>query len=138
MTTPQRSDLMKRVARKDTAPELSVRRHLHALGFRYRLHGRALPGTPDIVLRRFRTVIFVHGCFWHSHHCAHGRVQAQSNKRFWKQKLADNKARDQRKASALRRLGWKVETVWECQSRNARALDRLSRRIRERDEARGY
>lgn len=123
---------MKRVGRKDTAPELIVRKFLHRQGLRYRLHVRTLPGTPDVVLPRYRTVVFVNGCFWHGHHCAHGSVQAKTNRAFWDNKIADNKARDRRKTAALRALGWKVRLIWECQCHRESVLNRLSERIRSR------
>jgi DNA mismatch endonuclease (patch repair protein) len=120
-----RTRLMKSVRREHTAPEVAVRRHLHARGLRYALHRRDLPGRPDIVLPARRSVVFVHGCFWHGHACSHGAVQAKTNAAFWSTKIADNRARDRRKAAALRRLGWRVETIWECQVRDRRRLDRL-------------
>lgn len=129
-TTPARSALMKRVGRKDTAPELAVRQYLHRAGLRYRLHVRTLPGTPDIVLPRHSTVVFVNGCFWHGHDCAHGIVKAKTNRAFWDKKIAANQARDQRKTAALKALGWKVQHVWECQCRQASVLARLCKRIR--------
>lgn len=120
---------MKQVGRKDTAPEMAVRRYLHASGLRFRLHPRQLPGTPDIVLPGRRSVIFVHGCFWHGHDCAHGRVRARSNAAYWSSKIAANKARDRRKSNALLDLGWRVEVVWECQCRDARDLKALAKRL---------
>lgn len=132
MTTPQRSALMKRVRRSDTAPELAVRRYLHRSGLRYRLHVRALPGTPDIVLPRYRTAIFVHGCFWHGHDCRHGAVRARTNAAFWQAKIEDNRSRDARKAASLAALGWHVETVWECEAGNVDALAVLVARVRAR------
>jgi DNA mismatch endonuclease (patch repair protein) len=134
-TTPQRSALMRRVGRKDTAPEISVRRHLHRAGLRYRLHVRTLPGTPDIVLPRHRTVVFVNGCFWHGHRCKHGAVRAKTNTDFWGAKITANKVRDQRKRAALQALGWSVECVWECQCGNAARLDALCTRIGSRSRA---
>jgi DNA mismatch endonuclease (patch repair protein) len=128
-TDPKRSALMKRVGRKDTGPERVVRRYLHAAGLRYTLHPGALPGTPDIVLPRRRTVVFVHGCFWHGHDCAHGRVPARSNAHYWNAKIADNRARDHRKNAALKALGWHVEVVWECECRDDALLARLARRL---------
>ncbi len=128
-TTPARSALMRRVARRDTAPELAVRRWLFAQGLRFRLHGAGLPGRPDIVLARRHTVVFVHGCFWHGHHCKHGRVQARTNSAYWTAKIADNRARDQRQRKALRALGWQVEVLWECESARPDKLDRLARRL---------
>jgi DNA mismatch endonuclease (patch repair protein) len=117
---------MQRVGRKDTFPELEVRRFLHAQGLRFRLHARGLPGTPDLVLPGRRTVVFVHGCFWHGHDCPHGVVRARSNASYWEAKISDNRARDARKARALREAGWFVETVWECECANHARLRRLA------------
>lgn len=123
---------MKRVRRQDTAPELAVRRYLHAAGLRFRLHPRDLPGTPDIVLPRYRTVVFVHGCFWHGHDCAHGAVRSKTRTAFWDHKIAANRERDARKAQALKTLGWHVETVWECVCSSPSRLERVCRRIKQR------
>ncbi|MCO5107429.1 MAG: very short patch repair endonuclease [Burkholderiaceae bacterium] len=121
---------MKSVGRKDTAPELAVRRYLHRRGLRYRLHVGSLPGTPDIVLPRYRTAIYVHGCFWHGHDCRHGSVQARTNPEYWRSKIAANRERDARKARALAELGWSALVVWECEVANAEVLDALIGRIR--------
>lgn len=121
---------MKSVRREDTAPELSVRRFLHASGLRYRLHDRSLPGTPDVVLPRYRTVVFVHGCFWHGHDCAHGAVRSRTNTAFWTEKIEANRARDERKKAALIEAGWQVETIWECQAKDSSLLGKLVGRIR--------
>lgn len=102
------------VRTKHTAPELAVRRALHAAGLRFRLHRRDLPGKPDIVLGPFRTAIFVHGCFWHGHDCTKGSRRPQSNADFWNGKLDRNMERDRVAADALRAAGWDVEVVWEC------------------------
>lgn len=120
---------MRSVKRKDTAPELAVRRFLHAAGIRYRLHVASLPGRPDIVATKRRTVVFVHGCFWHGHDCAHGRVPAKANSEFWAQKIEANRARDGRKSAALRALGWHVETIWECECGKGGKLAALRRRL---------
>ena len=112
----QRSALMSRIHGKDTKIELEVRRGLHALGFRYRLGGAGLPGRPDIVLPKYRTVVFVHGCFWHQHDCHLFRLP-KTRTEFWKAKVDANRARDLRAEARLRELGWHVETVWECQLR---------------------
>jgi len=120
---------MRSVKGKDTAPELAVRRYLHAAGIRFRLHVASLPGRPDIVAPRRRTVVFVHGCFWHGHGCVHGRVQAKTNTEFWAEKIAANRARDSRTSAALRALGWHVETIWECECGRADKLAALSRRL---------
>jgi DNA mismatch endonuclease, patch repair protein len=116
-----RSALMSRIGAKDTAPELAVRRILHALGYRFRLHRRGLPGTPDIVFPSRRKVIFVNGCFWHAHGCRIGRPP-KSRPEFWIPKLERNRSKDARNRRALRRAGWGVLTVWQCQ---ARFQDRL-------------
>jgi DNA mismatch endonuclease, patch repair protein len=120
---------MRSVRQKDTAPEVAVRRHLHAAGLRFRLHPANLPGRPDIVVPKRRTAIFVHGCFWHGHDCAHGRVAARSNAAFWATKIEANRQRDRRNAHQLRQLGWIVETIWECRCNSSRALSALTRRL---------
>lgn len=120
---------MRAVGRENTAAELAVRRHLHRAGLRFTLHVRSLPGSPDIVLPRRGTAVFVHGCFWHGHECRHGRVQAKRNTEFWAAKIAANRKRDRLKARALRALGWRVERVWECQCRDPALLDALCRRL---------
>src|SRR5690606_37145885 len=114
----QRSALMSRIRGKDTKIDLEDRRGLHALGFRYRLGGAGLPGRPDIVLPKYRTVVFVHGCFWHRHDCHLFRLP-KTRTEFWKAKIEGNQARDVRKEAELRELGWNVETIWECQLRGS-------------------
>lgn len=113
-TTPASSFLMSRIRSKNTKPELIVRTLLHSLGFRYRLHVRALPGTPDIVLPKFRTIIQVQGCFWHAHSCLDGRTP-RVNAEYWHEKLMQNRERDRTNNRKLRRLGWSVHILWECQ-----------------------
>lgn len=106
---------MAAVKGKDTKPEMLVRRFLHGRGFRYGLHNKNLPGSPDIVLRRFKTVIFVHGCFWHGHEdCKYYRLP-KSNIEFWQTKIDRNRTRDKRDIQALHELGWRVIVIWECQ-----------------------
>jgi len=124
-TPEQRSQNMAAIRGKDTKPEIIVRAALHSLGYRFRLHRKDLPGTPDIVLPKYRTVIFVHGCFWHSHDCRYGRVTPATRSEFWSQKRAGTVARDQRKIEALKEHGWQVLTVWECETREAGALNQL-------------
>lgn len=115
MTPEQRSRCMAAIKSNDTKPEMLVRRYLHANGFRYGLHNKKLPGSPDIVLRRFKTVIFVHGCFWHGHEdCKYYRLP-KSNVDFWQSKIDRNRARDKRDIEALRKLGWRVIVIWECE-----------------------
>ena len=120
---------MRSVRKKNTAPELVVRRFLHRKGLRFRVNVTGLPGTPDIVLPKWAAVVFVHGCFWHGHSCSHGRVVARHNAEFWAAKIAVNRVRDAQKTRALRRSGWLVLRVWECQCDNARALEALCTRI---------
>jgi DNA mismatch endonuclease (patch repair protein) len=108
--------MMAGIQAKDTKPEVFLRKALHAQGLRYKLGGAGLPGKPDIVFPSRRTVVFVHGCFWHKHGCKYFKWPG-SNKDFWKAKLDGNAARDQRTKSALTKLGWRVLTVWECKLR---------------------
>lgn len=120
-----RSEMMARVRSKDTKPEKLVRSLLHALGYRFRLHRRDLPGSPDIVLPARKVAIFVHGCFWHGHSCKRAGRLPKTNADFWAKKLADNLARDARNRSALENLGWKVLVVWECELKDEAALTNL-------------
>lgn len=120
-TPESRSALMARIGSKNTAPELTVRRLLHGLGYRFRLHRRDLPGTPDIVLPSRRKAIFVHGCFWHGHGCRIGKPP-KSRSEFWGPKLDRNKARDEENCEALRREGWDVAVVWQCETKDKEAL----------------
>jgi DNA mismatch endonuclease (patch repair protein) len=122
LTPERRSWNMSRIKGRDTGPELVVRSTLHHLGFRFRVHGKKLPGLPDVVLPRHRTVIFVHGCFWHRHRRCRFAYQPKSNIPFWSDKFAQNVARDSRNRRELRRLGWRVVVVWECQAADREAL----------------
>jgi DNA mismatch endonuclease (patch repair protein) len=121
LTPDRRSWLMSRVRGKDTAPEWIVRRIVHGLGYRYRLHGAHLPGKPDLVLAGRKKIIFVHGCFWHGHDCRWGK-RPKSNVSFWKAKAESNRARDARNELRLRELGWEVCVVWQCETRNPENL----------------
>ena len=121
LTPLERSNRMSRVRFKNTKPEWRVRRLLWALGFRYRLHGRNLPGRPDIVFTRLKRVVFIHGCFWHGHPKC-GRMP-KSRLEFWGPKLRENRARDLRNQRALKRLGWEYLVVWECQLKDLEALE---------------
>lgn len=118
-----RSYNMSRIKGKDTKPELLVRRFLFSLGLRFRLHDSKLPGKPDIVLKKFRTVVFIHGCFWHSHSCEN--LLPKSNEKYWTQKLSRNVERDHKNIDLLIKAGWKVLTVWECELQKANKLDTL-------------
>lgn len=106
---------MSRIKGKDTKPEMLVRRFLHAQGFRYRLHDKKLPGKPDIVLPKYKTVIFIHGCFWHGHEGCKYYVVPKTKTDWWLAKINGNKANDVKAISALRELGWKVIEIWECE-----------------------
>ena len=129
LTPAQRSRCMSRIRSKNTRPEKKIRQELHALGFRYRLHSRKLPGTPDLVFPKAKVAIFVHGCFWHMHNCPLGRVVPQNNANFWATKREGNINRDKRNMSSLRRLGWKTVTVWECKCRRQQSFKRQIRKI---------
>jgi DNA mismatch endonuclease (patch repair protein) len=106
---------MRAVKGRDTKPEITLRKQLHALGYRYRLNAKDLPGKPDLVFPKYKAVLFVHGCFWHGHKCKRGARQPKQNADYWKEKIARNKARDKKNAAALEKLGWRVITVWECE-----------------------
>lgn len=123
VTVEQRRRNMAAVRSTDTRPERAVRSILHKLGLRFRLHQRALPGTPDIVLTRHKIVVFVHGCFWHGHDCPRGKVPSTRTE-FWLPKLQRNGERDRTNAASLRKLGWRVLTVWECELGEPRQLAR--------------
>lgn len=116
-----RSRIMAAFGRKNTAPELRLRSAVHRLGLRFRLNDKNLPGIPDIVLPKYRTVIFVHGCFWHRHGCSK-TTAPKTRQDFWNAKFEANRARDARKESQLRELGWQVITVWECEILNSERL----------------
>jgi DNA mismatch endonuclease (patch repair protein) len=118
----QRSRNMAAIRGKNTKPELKVRSALHARGYRFRIHQKRFPGNPDIVLPKHRTVIFVHGCFWHCHACRYGKVTPATHANFWLEKRAKNVERDRKNAAAVRSLGWNVLTLWECQTRDADVL----------------
>lgn len=125
----KRSEVMSKIGGKNTKPERIVRSLLHRLGYRFRLHRRDLPGRPDVVLPRYRTVIFVHGCFWHLHPgCPSGRLPG-THREFWQKKLEGNMARDARNVGALRSEGWNVITLWECEVE--KDLASVSRTLRE-------
>ncbi len=109
---------MSRIRGVNTTPELRVRRLLHSLGLRYRLHGKGLPGKPDLVFAGPRAVLFVHGCFWHMHRCRYGKPAPVTNQTFWANKRRSNAERDKRNRCALRKDGWQVFEIWECHTRD--------------------
>lgn len=113
-----RSRMMSGIQGKNTKPELLVRKYLHNRGLRYRLHVKNLPGKPDIVLPKYRTIVFIHGCFWHQHHNCKFATTPDNRSNFWANKLAQNVARDQYQVNALKESGWRILIVWECELRN--------------------
>ena len=117
----QRSKCMTAIRSTNTRPELMVRRIAHALGFRFRLHVKTLPGKPDLVFTRFRAVIFVHGCFWHQHHCKDGHLP-KSRCEYWGPKLSRNRERDRLHKRRLHALGWRTFTIWECETADSERL----------------
>ena len=123
LTPKQRQINMSRIRAKNTRPEMVVRRLLHSRGLRYRLHVAQLPGSPDIVFSSRRKVLFVNGCFWHMHSCRFGQVTPATNAEFWSKKRLATVARDERKRAELTLLGWKVMTVWECETRDLQTLE---------------
>lgn len=116
---------MGRVAQRNSKPEMIVRRALHAAGYRYRLHGKALPGSPDIVFPGRRAVVFVHGCFWHRHNGCRACTTPKTRTAFWKAKFNANVARDARAIAALEAEGWKVHVIWECEANKQSFLPAL-------------
>lgn len=121
----QRSFIMRSVRSRDTGPEMIVRSVLHGLGLRFSLQRKDLPGRPDIVLRRHKTAVFVHGCFWHGHSCAKGRLP-KTRLDFWGPKIERNRNRDAESVKMLKKLGWRVLTIWQCQTKDT---DRLAVRL---------
>lgn len=133
MLRSQRSELMSRVRVRHTAPEIALRRALHAAGLRYRLHTKDLPGRPDIVFPGKRVAVFVHGCFWHGcDQCDRGLRRPKTNTSYWANRLAENRARDRASEQSLLASGWRVTTVWECETRDASRLASAVVAIRDR------
>ena len=129
-----RSRMMAGIRHKDTKPEMLVRKHLHSLGFRYRLHKRVGKTRPDLVLPRWKTSIFVHGCYWHRHQGCKLASEPKSNTAFWKNKFSQNVERDMRNVEELRSLGWSVGIIWECSVRNGKFMEaQLREMITNRD-----
>jgi DNA mismatch endonuclease (patch repair protein) len=119
---------MRAVRGVDTAPEMAVRRMVHRMGYRFRLHRRDLPGKPDLVFPRLYRVVFVHGCFWHGHDCARGARAPKANAEYWRAKIARNGARDSANMAALKNAGWRTAVIWECELKNlAHVKQRLAR-----------
>ena len=122
LTPQQRSFNMSRIRHRDTKPEIVVRSIVHRMGYRYRLHKSDLPGKPDLVLVRHNKIINVHGCFFHMHACKYGKVVPTTNTEFWSSKRLSNVERDRRNLRTLKKAGWKIMTVWECETKNLGAL----------------
>jgi len=132
---PARSAMMSRIRSRDTRPELVVRSIVHRLGYRFRLHQTDLPGQPDIVLTRLHTIILVHGCFWHRHSRCRFAYMPKSRVDFWVSKFKKNVARDRKVRQALRRQGWQVLVIWECETKNlARLTERLRKLLQAADD----
>lgn len=130
LTQQQRSANMAAIKGKNTKPEMHVRRFLHGRGYRYRLHVRNLPGKPDIVLKKWRALVFVNGCYWHRHSGCKMAYSPRSNTDFWEQKFADNVRRDAKNHRLLKAAGWKVIVVWECEVKNGAFTHWLEQRIK--------
>jgi DNA mismatch endonuclease (patch repair protein) len=129
-TKKRRSEIMSRIGGKNTEPEASVARMLRRLGIKFSRHNESLPGTPDFVLHRQRTVLFVHGCFWHGHSCKRAK-RPSTNKAFWNRKIAGNIRRDHNIGNRLRKLGWRVCTIWQCRLNKPKAVEARLKRIAE-------
>jgi DNA mismatch endonuclease (patch repair protein) len=113
----KRSEIMSKISGKETKPEILVRKHLFSQGFRYRKNVKDLPGKPDIVLPKYKTIIFIHGCFWHGHTCKRGALP-ETNFEFWKEKIGKNVERDERNILELKQKGWHVIVIWQCEIKN--------------------
>jgi DNA mismatch endonuclease, patch repair protein len=130
----KRSIVMSRIRSKNTAPEMMVRRLVHSLGFRYRLYASDLPGKPDLVFRQRRKVIFVHGCFWHCHVACIDGHKPKTNTNYWRSKLSRNKERDKKALFSLKRLGWEVMVIWECEIQSSTLKKRVCQFLTEQVE----
>lgn len=122
LSAEQRRFCMSRIRGKNTKPEIVIRQLVRQMGIGYRLHVKDLPGKPDLVFRKHKKIIFVHGCFWHMHACKYGRVIPKTNTEFWQKKRLSNKLRDAKNRQELNKLGWKSIVIWECQTRNPECL----------------
>lgn len=134
-TQENRSRIMRSVKSRDTGPEMLVRRMVHGMGYRYRLHRKDLPGNPDLVFPSRKKVIFVHGCFWHGHDCKRGARTPKSNRTYWETKISRNRDRDAQARKALQQDGWLVLIVWECEMRDQQFLRSRLRRFLDSENA---
>jgi DNA mismatch endonuclease (patch repair protein) len=130
LSAEKRSWNMSRIHAEDTKPELAVRSFIHRKGYRFRLHDKNLPGKPDIVLKKYKTVIFVHGCFWHQHKGCKRASVPKSNMDYWIPKLEGNKVKDRKNRCLLKRLGWTVIVIWECEAENIKKLKKIIKEIK--------
>jgi DNA mismatch endonuclease (patch repair protein) len=130
----KRSEIMSHIRGKDTDVEKKVRSLLHSLGYRFRLHVDGLPGKPDIVLPKYASIVFVHGCFWHGHNRCKRASIPQTNREFWTQKISGNVQRDRRTTRELHKLGWKVLVVWQCQTKNRALVENRIAKFLGKDE----
>jgi len=128
-TKKKRSEIMSKISGKETKPEILVRKFLFANGFRYRKNDKRYPGKPDIVLPKYKTVIFVHGCFWHGHNCPAGKLP-ETRKDFWKNKIQGNIERDKKNKIELEKKGWRVITIWQCELKNKKIQDETLNKIK--------
>jgi DNA mismatch endonuclease (patch repair protein) len=129
LTPAERSVRMSRIRSRDTSPEIALRRALHALGLRFRLRNKRLPGKPDLILPRYNAAVFVHGCFWHRHAGCNIATTPKSNTSYWKEKFDRNVARDQRVSQQLTECGWRVFVAWECELQSKLRAERTAARL---------
>lgn len=130
-TKRKRSQIMASISGKETNPEISVRSFLFRQGFRFRKNVKALTGKPDIVLSKYQTVVFVHGCFWHGHNCKRATLPT-SNIQFWETKIQNNKDRDKRVKNELRKAGWRVLAIWDCELKNKKRFEHTMKKLTDR------
>jgi len=127
----KRSEIMSQISGTETKPEILVRKYLFSKGFRFRKNDKRLPGRPDIVLPKYKTVIFIHGCFWHGHHCKAGKLP-ETNKEFWENKINSNMERDKNNQLILEKLGWKIIIVWQCKLKNRKVMTKKLKEIEQK------
>jgi len=127
-TKQKRSEIMSKISGKETKPEVLVRKFLFANGFRFRKNDTRFPGKPDIVLPKYKTVIFIHGCFWHGHNCPAGKLP-ETNKEFWEKKIRDNVLRDKKNIELLKNQGWRVITIWQCEIKNISTREKTFKKL---------
>ena len=135
LTREQRRRCMSQVKGKDTKPEVLVRRLLHGMGYRFRLHAKDLPGRPDVVMPRHRKIVQVHGCFWHGHRGCRRATRPSTNVDFWSNKIEGNQRRDVRTRRKLRSMGWEVLVIWQCQTRDRQGVEKRLERFMSREAA---